>query len=199
MALINRYLLLDGARLEGDLIRAKELNQTGRCLYMGESEKLLGTFAPWLLHLNEELDFADWLAENAPNNSWGIIIQAEDQEELYRHLRKFLLVQTEEGKELYFRFYDPRVLRIFLPTCDADQLNEFFGGIVEAFIMEDEDGQMLEFTLEHGELKRNKYAYDLRSFLLEDDAFRAGRAIPQEVPKVTEKSDRKQDGFWDFG
>jgi hypothetical protein len=66
------------------------------------------------------------------------------------------MVQTEDKEELYFRFYDPRVLRIFLPTCDEDQLNEFFGP-VDYFVCEDEDPAFaLAFTLKDGELKTER-------------------------------------------
>ena len=57
---------------------------------------------------------------------------------------------------MYFRFYDPRVLRIFLPTCDAAQLKEFFGPVAH-FICEDEDPAFgLVFSLEQGKLKTEK-------------------------------------------
>jgi hypothetical protein len=75
---------------------------------------------------------------------------------LYKHFRKFLIVKTEEGDELYFRFYDPRVLRIFLPSCDKEQLKEFFGP-VSYFVCEDEDpGTGLIFSLEKNVLKTEK-------------------------------------------
>ncbi len=53
---------------------------------------------------------------------------------------------------MYFRFYDPRVLRIFLPTCDRSQILEFFGP-VKIFICEDEDPEhILLFSHQNGEL-----------------------------------------------
>jgi hypothetical protein len=50
-------------------------------------------------------------------------------------------VKTEDGEELYFRFYDPRILRIFLPECTAEEAVEFFGPI-QAFWVEAEDPNM---------------------------------------------------------
>jgi len=52
----------------------------------------------------------------------------------------------EEGstKFLYFRFYDPRVLRVFIPSCTDQQLIQFYGPI-RRFWMENEDGQPLSF------------------------------------------------------
>jgi hypothetical protein len=66
-------------------------------------------------------------------------------------------VKTEQGKMLYFRFYDPRVLRIFLPTCDAMQLRELFGDAIDSFILEDEDPAFaIRFWQENGVLKSDR-------------------------------------------
>jgi hypothetical protein len=47
---------------------------------------------------------------------------------------------------MYFRFYDPRVLRSFLPTCTEPECAEFFGPIGR-FVMEAEQpGALWSFT-----------------------------------------------------
>jgi len=67
-------------------------------------------------------------------------------------LREFLRVRDESGKRLIFRYYDPRVLRVYLPTCWPAELDTFFGPI-SAFITEGEDpGEILEFRNQHGTL-----------------------------------------------
>jgi hypothetical protein len=47
-------------------------------------------------------------------------------------------------QRVYFRFYDPRVLRDFLPTCNMRQAPEMFGGI-GSFWLEGERGEVLRF------------------------------------------------------
>ena len=55
---------------------------------------------------------------------------------------------------MYFRFYDPRVFRMFLPTCDETQLRDFFGG-VDFFIAEGESQSTAEvWSLADGKLIR---------------------------------------------
>ena len=105
--------------------------------------------------------FQDFYYENGWGNSWGIIIgSTQSFQDIYKHFRKFLMVKTEEGEELYFRFYDPRVLRIFLPTCDASQLKELFGA-VDYFLMEDEDkGFALKFTMDYNGLRVEKMPFE---------------------------------------
>jgi hypothetical protein len=50
------------------------------------------------------------------------------------------MVRTDAGERLLFRFYDPRVLGEFLPTCEAAQLREMFGP-VQRFMLERDGGR----------------------------------------------------------
>ena len=55
------------------------------------------------------------------------------------------MVYNEDGKPLYFRFYDPRVFRVYLPTCNESELEIIFGP-VSRYLVESEDvGEMAEF------------------------------------------------------
>ncbi|GEO04184.1 hypothetical protein AAE02nite_18480 [Adhaeribacter aerolatus] len=147
------YTILDAARMLERMEKAKGLNSQYASLYRGRSKEDLGVVAPYLFIYQEGTSFANWLAEEGWGDFWGIYFYSTaPSSELHLHFRKFLLVQTEEGEELYFRFYDPRVLRIFLPTCNEAQLREFFGP-VSYFMMEDEDPtQAIIFYLKEGQL-----------------------------------------------
>ncbi len=102
--------------------------------------------------------------------------------DLHRHFRHFLIVKDESGRKLYFRFYDPRVLRVFLPTCTKTQLREFFGP-VEVFVLEDENPtNALVFSLEDGVLIRDsidltKESQDLRLRKAPTDAGSEGEQV----------------------
>jgi hypothetical protein len=52
---------------------------------------------------------------------------------LRQHLRTLFKVYDEEGEMFYFRFYDPRVLRAYLPTCTIKECREFFGPMRSIF------------------------------------------------------------------
>jgi hypothetical protein len=147
------HALLDAARMLDQMDVAKKLNPGHDSLYRGRSEEALAIVAPYLFSYQEGTEFAGWLASKGWGDSWGVFLYSEaSMAELHRHFCKFLLVKTEEGQELYFRFYDPRVLRIFLPTCDEEQLREFFGP-VRYFMMEDEDpSQAIVFYRSEGKL-----------------------------------------------
>jgi hypothetical protein len=147
------FSLLDAARMLDQMETAQNLNQEYDSFYRGRSEEALDIVAPYLFTYQEGREFARWLASTGWGNAWGICLYTEATlAELHHHFRKFLLVKTEEGQELYFRFYDPRVLRIFLPTCDEEQLREFFGP-VNYFMMEDEDpSRAIVFYRQEGKL-----------------------------------------------
>ncbi len=144
-----RYYLLDGAKCNDALDDTLKCAPKYLSLYKGRSEENLASVAPYLAEINDL--FNTWIIENGWGDSWGYFIECDlPFEALYGHLRKFLIVETEDFKPLYFRFYDPRVLRIFLPTCTPKQLEEFFGPI-DRFICEDEEhGIALVFTLVKG-------------------------------------------------
>lgn len=152
----HTYSILDAARIFGEIDTAQQLQTNFLSLYMGQSEELLSSVAPYLFSYQPESEYGKWLLEKGWGNSWGIFAETNlSLEELRKHLRKFLLVKTEDGQELYFRFYDPRVLRIFLPTCDEQQLIEFFGPI-KMFAMESDDPEFaIQFELDNGKLISN--------------------------------------------
>jgi hypothetical protein len=86
-------------------------------------------------------DVFQWFVSEGWGDSWGIIMtSAAPLEDLYKHFRKFLIVEDEEGKRLYFRFYDPRVIGVFLKTCIPEETQEFFGPI-SRFIFERSNAQ----------------------------------------------------------
>lgn len=147
------FLLLDSAQLYSEMENAFHLNPNNFSLYRGESEEALKDIAPYLFSLEANTLFVDWFFENGWGKSWGVLVSSSaSMEELHKHFRKFLFVQSYDGSEMYFRFYDPRVLRIFLPTCDKDQLLEFFGPI-KYFLMEDEESDFaIQFSLQDTEL-----------------------------------------------
>jgi hypothetical protein len=133
------YALLDAARSELIFRKLGESDIEVECLYRGEKARELADVAPYLVHLQRENPFTRWVLENGWGKSWGIFLgSSASLNELRRHFRTFLMVYDEEGTPLYFRYYDPRVLRVYLPTCNAEELKTVFGP-VEQYLLEDED------------------------------------------------------------
>lgn len=142
-----------------DMETAKELNPDFKCLYQGKTELELAGVAPFLFTYTSNSEFKQWFEKFSVGNSWGVLFHSHlPFSELYKHCRRFLIVKNDGDQEMYFRFYDPRVLRIFLPSCNRVQLKEFFGPI-NSFIVEDEDpNSILQFTFDNIRLNCNRIA-----------------------------------------
>ena len=149
------HVLLDAARDENIYPAVVDFDGEYHCLYeiYQGIPKALAEAAPYLIKLQPEHPFTTWLISEGWGDSWGIFLESgASLTELRSHFRKFLMVKDEEGKELYFRYYDPRVLRPFLPTCNETELETFFGP-VDRFLVEGEDADILiEYSFDGSEL-----------------------------------------------
>ena len=58
----------------------------------------------------------------------------------------------EDGAVFYFRFYDPRVMRLYLPTCLEKELRTVFGPVRAFFIEAENDEEFEEFRFDGSRL-----------------------------------------------
>lgn len=154
---LSTFVVLDGAAIPGLLPKIEEEAPEYECLYRGELEPDLAECAPYIVQLTSDSAFTRWAIAEGWGNHWGIfVLAAADINTLRRHFRGFLLVMSPEGKRLYFRYYDPRVLRIFLPTCANDELVGFFGPIA-VYLAEDEKAETVaEFRFDGEKLHQTR-------------------------------------------
>ena len=130
--------VLDAAR-EPDVLKVLFESKTEyQSLFAGADGAKLAHFAPYLVRLPKESPLLDALTHGAWGKSWGIYLTCDQPLlTLHAHFRQFLMVNQPDGKQVYFRFYDPRVLRVYLPTCLPEEVAQFFGP-VKYYVMEDE-------------------------------------------------------------
>jgi hypothetical protein len=139
----NVYAILDGAAVPDLLNELYRMDPAYECLYRGELEPDLAWVAPYLVHLEPDAPFTRFVLEQGWGGSWGIFATSNARfDEVRRHFRRFLMVHTSEGKPLYFRYYDPRVLREFLPIADAEQIKTMFD-LLKAYFAEGPEGAVL--------------------------------------------------------
>lgn len=153
----NVYAVLDGASVPGLLERLYTLEPEFECLYRGELEPDMAEVAPYLVCLRPDAEFTAWLLAEGWGRSWGVFVASEaDMRAVRRHLRAFLVVYGPDGRPLYFRYYDPRVLRLYLPTCEPAELSTVFGP-VGAYVLEGEaPDTLLRFQFADGRLLRQE-------------------------------------------
>jgi hypothetical protein len=133
------YAVLDAAR--DPLVRAKltATDAHSACLYEGPIPREIADVAPYLVKLGREHRFTQQLLESGWGRSWGVFASAPaDFETIRRHFRRFLRVEDERGRRMLFRWYDPRVLRAYLPTCTEPELEMLFGPLA-SYYAEDRD------------------------------------------------------------
>ncbi|MBI5384816.1 MAG: DUF4123 domain-containing protein [Verrucomicrobia bacterium] len=148
------YAILDGASVPELLERLAIAKEEHVCLYRGELGPDLARMAPYLVKLRQESPFTDWILSEGWGNHWGIFTTAPvGLEAMRRHLRHFLRVKDPAGQILYFRYYDPRVLRVYLPTCNVREL-QFVYGPAGRYVCEGaKAAEALAFAFEEQELK----------------------------------------------
>ncbi|MBW2109657.1 MAG: DUF4123 domain-containing protein [Deltaproteobacteria bacterium] len=142
------YVILDAAR--NKQIYAALLGLKGEfcCLYRGEMAERLAHVAPYLVKLQEDNAFTKQVLDSGWGDNWGIFLNAPASlRDLRNHFRRFLVVYDESAKSLYFRYYDPRVLQAFLPTCNTEQLLKFFGPVDSYLVESDRGDRLIEYFL----------------------------------------------------
>ncbi|HYO54531.1 DUF4123 domain-containing protein [Archangium sp.] len=142
------FAVLDSARDRRVLKLLQEAEEDHESLYEGPEGEELASVAPYLIRLPRDSALIELLVRGGWGKSWGVFLTSPlPFKETRRHLRKFLKVQDEKSrKRMYFRFYDPRVLRVFLPSCSPEQRGAF-GGPLGTFLLEGEKGELLRFKV----------------------------------------------------
>jgi hypothetical protein len=138
------YAVLDVARNERILELLATSADTSRSLYEGAQGDGMAEMAPHLVRFDPGSRLLRRLVLSGWGARWGIFLtSAQPFKDVRRHLRRFLMVEDDRtGEELYFRFYDPDVLRVFLPTCLPGQARELWSDVT-AFLFEDEHGELV--------------------------------------------------------
>ncbi len=136
------YAVADGALLPGLLAKLEEHEPKNTCLFRGELPFDLAEAAPYLVKLEKDNKFSDWLLNESLEEPCCIYAQTtviDDFIQLRKHFRSFLRVKSPEGKNLLFRYYDPRVMKTYLPTCTPEDNKVIFNGIESYLIFNEED------------------------------------------------------------
>src|ERR1039458_1121293 len=108
---------------------------------------------PYLVQLDREDRFTRYLIDTGWSSNLATFLRTETGiKQLRRYLRELLRVRDESGNRLLVRYCEPRVLRVYPPTCWPAELNTFFGPISAFITGGDDPGQILEFRNERGTL-----------------------------------------------
>ncbi|MCH9679875.1 MAG: DUF4123 domain-containing protein [Deltaproteobacteria bacterium] len=154
------YALVDGAADPRVFALLQAEGNEHRCLYGTDLPRVLATVAPHLVALGSHYPFAGHFARYGRNNNWGVMLRSSKSlDDIAEHFASMIRARLPEGRDVLFRFYDPRVLRAYLPTCTADELGQVFGP-VESFLIEQGDGTWRVYRRDSGELVTREPRWD---------------------------------------
>ena len=143
------YAVLDAARDEDVLRLLPKAVDPWQSLYEGVRGEALSDVAPYLVHIDASSPFLSRLVRRGFGEAFGIFLTSSKPfVAVRRHLRRFLMVlEGDTQNRLYFRYYDPRVLRealsIFTPRQEDDLFDQ-----MGSFICEGEDQSLCEHSRE---------------------------------------------------
>jgi hypothetical protein len=135
------YAILDGASIPILLELLDEHQPEHTCLFSGKLDPEVQMTAPYLVRLEPGSEFSRHVMEHGWGRHWGIFASVPKELPFIavrKHFRTFLRVRGPEGNALLFRYYDPRVMRVYLPTCNEEEAAVIFGPVTQ-YLLESED------------------------------------------------------------
>lgn len=136
------YAVIDAARAPEGPYLANKTGASCVSLFAGDIGDKLSHVAPHLISFRANSPFRRWWFDQWGKSAGILLESTSNMKDLRRHFRTLLIVKGEGRKQYYFRFYDPRVLSVFLPACTEVELDRFFGPI-RAFYCESPGGKEL--------------------------------------------------------
>lgn len=133
------YALVDAGRDLRVLELLRQHVEPHQSLYDGLDGETLEDVAPYLVGpMRKDSALLEHLVMEGYGKRWAVFVTSYEKfVEVRRHFRRFLKVEMEYSHEdVFFRFFDPGVLRPFWPTCNSGQKREFSEGLEQLFVEE---------------------------------------------------------------
>jgi len=150
---VHLYALIDGAQAIELALTARLIGLELYTVFSGEMAPDVAHAGPCLVPLKLESDFMGRWVEALGSHAGILFETSADLDTVHAHLRDIFIVRDQEGQEFFFRYYDPRVLRTFLPTCTPDELEAFFGPVKRWVAEQEKSGGYEIYSLEGSAVK----------------------------------------------
>jgi len=159
---IKTYAIIDCASDEQHYKQLLSQDLKHANLYKDEDASNLETVAPYLIELDAEHDYTQWLlTEHWGTHSVIYIKSHYALEPLAEHFRRYTKVIVEprendnrnDATEAFFAFYDPRVMKDYFSLLTREQMTEFCAPVI-SFSYEDEqqpDSLLTSYLKDTGE------------------------------------------------
>lgn len=131
---MKTYAVIDGA--SAPMLLGKLDSVEYACLLRGELSLDLAEAAPYLVELKENCDFTSWLIKYSQQKKCCIYIQStESIFSVRKHCRFLLKAELPNKSIVYFRFYDPRVIDIYIKNCNFEEKIFFLGETISKVLI----------------------------------------------------------------
>lgn len=101
----------------------------------------------YMVALPREARLLDVLIKDGWGRGWGFYFNSRSGlPALIQHWRRYLVLYTEEGIGVTFRFWDPRVLRTLAPVMSAREAAEFFGPVSRMIVESEKPEVAIEIS-----------------------------------------------------
>ncbi len=145
----NLYAIVDSARNDEVFRYFLTDNIKYKSLYDGKMDIKFFGVSGFLVECKKDSKLFSWLTAEVWGTSCAVfLISKSSFDEVLKHFQKFIRVYLEDDDVVYFRFYDPRVLRVYLPTCNSKEIKTFFGEIQSFFVESNDSNQLFEFLID---------------------------------------------------
>ena len=157
------FTIADGAQ-DKRIYGAVDASRQERCCLYSIERRWGGQDLPWqllmtgpyLVELDPEEDFTRFVLRNGWDRHWGIFFRSDTgMQKVRRHFRDLLTVRDDKGRRLMFRYYDPRVLRAYLPTCLPGELRTIFGPVDVYLVPGDDPETVIIYRFDGTELLKD--------------------------------------------
>ncbi|BEV16675.1 DUF4123 domain-containing protein [Herbaspirillum sp. DW155] len=171
------YLLIDGALNEGQHRRLQVMGIRFTSLFEGTAEEHLPDVAPWLIELTglalpqrqRLIQWASVLARKLPCLSWYESSGAID--DFARHLRHFHCVGLSDHQTMLMRWYDTRILPVWMEVLTGPQRALFTRGM-QSVACVDADGAVRDlYASPTGQASGAAGVPDMPMLMLDDRQF----------------------------
>ncbi|WP_127960437.1 DUF4123 domain-containing protein [Serratia microhaemolytica] len=132
-AVCHTYAVIDAIHKSDISVLLDAYDTEWQCLWKGDAQAQFAFYAPYIVKLQVDTPFTEWLLEQGWGKNWGIFIRSyHSLTALTRHLRKFNQLYSEvDDHWVIFRYYAPEVVKNYLPFLPARDFAEFTDGLTQ--------------------------------------------------------------------
>ena len=130
----NLFGIIDSAKNDEAFRFMIEGGVSYKSLFDGTMDVQSYGVSGFLVECRNDSPLFQWMTGKAWGDNCCIFFTSKASfDELFIHFQKFNRVYLEGDDVVLFRYYDPRVFRNYLPTCNGKEIDLFFGEIKSFF------------------------------------------------------------------